>query len=229
MREDESLSGVESRIGHPFGRSALLEQALTHRSRAAENGDLRGSNERFEFLGDAVLDLVVSELLMESHPDADEGLLTQARADLVNKRALAERSAALGLDRAVRLGSGQEQDGTRGLASVLADAFEAVLAAIYLDGGLEAARQFISATHGERLRDLPVALKDPKTRLQEWVHKRGREQVEYVVLAERGPPHAREFDAEVRVGGRALGTGSGLSKVAAQMEAARRALEALDD
>jgi ribonuclease-3 len=171
-----------------------------------------------------VLDLLVSDLLMEHWPQADEGVLSQARARAVNAEALAARSRALGLERALRLGHGALKSGGREKPSIQANVFEAVLGAIYLDAGLEAARELVCREFdlgGEE------ALRDPKTRLQELLQRRGDALPRYTLVSESGPPHDRRFEVEVDVEGRALGRGGGRSKRAAEREAALRALEEL--
>lgn len=227
MREDESLERIAARLGHRFARPELLERALTHSSRSVEPGSA-DSNERFEFLGDAVLDLLVSELLMDAHPDADEGVLSQARARAVNSEALAERSRSLALDGAVRLGRGELQSGGRDKPSIQANVLEAVLGAIYLDAGLDAARAFVSREFEAELCDPKDDLRDPKTRLQELLQQQGYEPPRYTLLSETGPPHDRRFEVEVGEEGRALGRGRGRTKRVAEREAARQALEGLD-
>ncbi len=224
---EERLEEVEDRLGHRFRRRELLERALMHRSAANELGDPVG-NERLEFLGDAVLDLITSELLMEQDRELDEGALSKARAEAVNTRALANRARELGLDRAVRLGRGEERSGGRGKASILANVFEAMVAAVYLDGGLEAARALVQgAFHNLRSGALqPVG--DPKTRLQEHLQADGRGLPVYETTAELGPDHAREFRVQVSSDGEVLGRGSGRSKREAEQSAADDALQQLD-
>jgi len=201
--------------------------ALTHSSRAHEEGDLLGGNERLEFLGDAVLDLVISELLMQLRPDVREGVLSQARAAAVNQTSLAEHASAIGLPRFVRLGRGEEQSGGRSKASILANVFEAVIGALYLDAGLEPARSFIRKQFEGSL-ELRSELVDPKTRLQEWLQKRGDPSPKYVLDLAQGPDHAREFSVSVHGAGRVLGSGSGRSKREAEQAAAREALRVLE-
>jgi ribonuclease-3 len=204
-----------------------LDQALTHRSRANEEGDPAGGNERLEFLGDAVLDLVVSELLMERHADAPEGTLSRARATVVNTRALAVHARELGLDRAVRLGRGEDRSSGRKKPSILANVLEAVLGAIYLDGGLASARAFVEREFTEALVRAGESRADPKTRLQELLQAAGERTPDYRTTAASGPDHAKEFQVEVCVGERVLGRGTGHSKREAEQEAARCALVAL--
>jgi len=228
-RGDAELDEVEALIGHRFGDRALLERALTHASRAHEDGDPGRGNERLEFLGDAVLDLAVSELLFEAHPEADEGLLSRARARAVNQKALAGYTRALGLQRAIRLARGEQRSGGRNKASIQANAFEAVLGALYLDGGLEAVRRLVSRELGASLSaDLEDLLADPKTRLQEFLQARGEPPPSYQTVSERGPDHSKQFEVRVSAGERALGSGVGPSKRAAEQDAARAALRALE-
>lgn len=219
---------IERALAYEFRRPELLEQALTHRSAAHELGEEGFHNERLEFLGDAVLDLLVSELLMESGPDADEGSLSRARADAVNAHALAERAREFALGDALRLGRGEERQGGRTRASILGNAFEAVVAAVYLDGGLEAARDLVRRAFGDLTSGKLRLLVDPKTRLQEVLQSRGEALPRYETVVERGPDHAREFEVCVWAGDRALGTGKGTSKRAAEQAAAARALDEVD-
>jgi ribonuclease-3 len=212
------------RLGHDFARRELLEQALTHTSRANELGDLLRGNERLEFLGDAVLDLIVSEILMAQHPDRSEGWLSRARAGAVNQRALAARARELELPFWIRLGRSERRTGGDAKPSILSNMFEAVIGAIYLDGGLDAVRPFLERVLGPALAD-PDALADPKTRLQELLQARGAPTPAYRTAAEHGPPHAREFHVEVHLGDQRLGVGKGRSKRDAEQEAARDALE----
>ena len=223
-----SRAGLEERLGYRFTDPARLERALTHRSCANEEGDPMRGNERLEFLGDAVLDLVVSELLMETHTRAPEGTLSRARAGVVNTQALAAHARKLGLDREVRLGRGEERSSGRKKPSILANVFEAVLGAIYLDGGLEPARAFIQREYGEVLASAGQPTADPKTRLQELLQASGQAVPGYRTMATRGPDHAKEFQVEVCAGERVLGRGQGHSKREAEQEAARRALASLE-
>jgi len=218
----EPLEALEERLGHRFSARALLEQALTHSSCPNEQGLQVSACERLEFLGDAVLQLLVSELLMERAPDQPEGWLTRARASAVNRAALAERARGLGLPRFIRLGRGERLAGGADKPSILADLFEAVIGALYLDAGLAAVRALVE-------REIPLeepARADAKTRLQERMQARGQGTPQYRTTSTRGPAHALEFSVEVRLGEQVLGVGSGPTKRAAEQEAARRALEA---
>jgi len=218
---------LEKRLGYRFRKPGGLRQALTHGSRANEAGNPALANERLEFLGDAVLDLVISELLMERHPEASEGMLSRARAAAVNTAALAERARELGLDRAMRLGRGEARSAGHRKPSILANVFEAVLAAIYLDGGLAPVRELVEREFGEVLAS-PGPQLDAKTRLQEWLQARGEPVPGYQTTAAEGPDHAKEFHVEVRVGDRVLGQGRGRSKREAEQQAATHALTVLE-
>jgi ribonuclease-3 len=225
LAELEPLAALETALGHRFRDRRLLEEALTHSSSRVADGAGAADCERLEFLGDAVLGLVVSELLMESNPGQPEGWLTRARAAAVNRDALAARARALGLARWIRLGRGERRQGGAEKPSILADIFEAVLGAIYLDAGLAPVRALLE-------RELPLAdvfgpaPADAKTRLQELLQGRGLGTPQYHTTQTHGPAHALEFEVEVRLGERVLGSGAGSSKRAAEQAAARRALEA---
>jgi ribonuclease-3 len=221
------LAALCERLGHHFARTELLRQALTHSSCANEEGDLAAGNERLEFLGDAVLGLVVAELLMSAHPEEPEGALSRARSQAVNQGALAERARGLGLDALVRLGKSERNNRGSEKPSILANVFEAVLGALYLDAGFEAARAFVAREFGPALAGARGAPADPKTRLQEGLHAAGGAPPVYVTVGESGPPHAREFAVEVRAGDRVCGKGTGRSKQSAEQAAAEDALRQL--
>jgi len=212
-------SALESALGYTFTDRALLQRALTHRS---FNPD--ASNERLEFLGDSVLELAVTAALFESS-GLDEGPMTKVRVSVVDRASLAEVAGGLGLGDAVRLGTGEEQAGGRYKASILADTLEAVLGAVFLDGGIAEARRVIMEHWGPLIADRVEApgLRDYKTRLQEVLAAAGRVP-EYRVAGE-GPDHARQFAAAVLVDDRLLGRGTGTSKKRAEQVAARHALE----
>jgi ribonuclease-3 len=220
------MSPLEEALGHRFTRPELLAAALVHRSYAAEV-EGQADNERFEFLGDAVLQLVITEFLFAEYPELTEGEMAKVRAASVNRVELAEVARRLGLGEVLQLGRGEEQSGGREKDSILGDAMEAVLAAVYLDGGLEAARRVILALWTDRVRAkaLQPGLRDYKTRLQEVLAAVGQ-RPEYQVVGE-GPDHAKVFTATVSSDGRQLGAGSGASKKEAEQEAARRALDVL--
>jgi ribonuclease-3 len=220
------LAGLQERLGHRFADPTLLDRALTHASHAHERepgGD--GNNEALEFLGDAVLGFVVADLLHRRDPAGPEGLKSKRRASLVSAESLAERSQRLELPALLRLGRGEEKTGGRKKAKLWANAYEAVIAALYLDGGLEAAAAFVRSEFAADLERPELGAHDAKSALQELLQARGQEVPEYVVVAEEGPSHRRLFRVECRIDGVAVSTGEGTSKKAAQQEAARLALE----
>jgi ribonuclease-3 len=205
----------------------LLERALTHRSYAYEHGGLP-TNERLEFLGDAVLGLVVTDTLYRRHPDLPEGQLAKLRASVVNTRALAGVARSLGLGKWLRLGKGEEVTGGRDKASILADTMEAIIGAVYLDRGLEAVSVMVRMLFDPLMRAATEegAALDWKTSLQELTAVRGLGVPEYVV-AESGPDHAKSFSAGAMVGGQLHGEGAGRSKKEAEQQAAEAAWRAL--
>lgn len=209
------------------GACAHLDEALTHPSYANEHKDSARDNQRLEFLGDAVLGLCVSEILMERFPDAREGELSLMRASLVNTDALATFARTEALGDALRLGRGADAAGERQQKNVLADVVEALVGAVYLDLGMEAARKLARAIVGEPLERMasgPPLGRDPKSELQERVQARGGASPKYRVVETLGPDHSREFVVAVDVDGEVLGEGRGRSKKRAEQEAARRAL-----
>lgn len=232
MKADASreagLRTLEERLGHLFRDRSLLERALTHSSKANESLPRRSHhNEPFEFLGDAILGFLVAELLHRRDPDGDEGGKTKARAALVSAASLARHAAALGLPELILLGRGEEKSGGRKKAALRADAYEAVLAALYLDGGLEPARSFVQRDLGADLLGPALEARDFKSALQEILQGRGEPPPDYVVVDEAGPAHRKRYRVECQVKGRALATGEGHSKKEAQQDAARKALEAV--
>lgn len=228
-RSAEALGDLERALGVRFGDTGLREAALTHRSYAFEE-DLEVNNERLEFLGDAVLGLVVTDLAYREFPDLAEGDLAKLRAAIVNMSALADVARDLGLGGAVKLGKGEEMSGGRDKSSILADALEAVLGAIYLDMGLEVARTIIERLFQPRM----VAYvrgegeRDFKTILQELASQDLRLLPEYRI-EDRGPDHQKEFTATVYLGGKAWGTGTGRSKKEAEQQAAHEAFLRLSE
>ncbi len=213
---------LEGRLGYAL-EPALLVRALTHRSFAYENGGLP-TNERLEFLGDSVLGLVVTDTLYRTHPDLPEGQLAKLRAAVVNSRALAEVARGLDLGSFIRLGRGEEGTGGRNKASILADTLEAVIGAVYLDRGLDAASHLVHRLFDpliEKSSSLGAGL-DWKTSLQELTATESLGVPEYLV-SESGPDHAKTFTAAARVGGVTYGTGTGHSKKEAEQQAAESA------
>lgn len=215
---------IERGLGHRFARPEHLAQALLHRSAA-----LGRNNETLEFLGDAVLDLAVSDLLMRRYPDAREGALSKLRAGLVNAAALAAKARMLGLGEWLRLGKGEEKSGGRSKESILAGAYEAVLGALYLDAGYEPARAAVERHFADDVADTiePGAL-DYKTRLQERTQRLLRTSPVYALVDEQGPDHAKRFVSEICIDGRLYGRGKGGTKKAAEQAAAMAALDRFD-
>ena len=218
-----SVEAVEQAIGYRFSNRELLGTALVHRSSLTGGGV---NNEKFEFLGDAVLQLAVSDLLMERTPEADEGELSKRRAALVNAKVLAAKATELALGAALRLGKGEEKSGGRRKASILAAAYEAVVGAVYLDGGFSVARDLV-ARHFAADLDAPRPI-DPKSRLQELTQKRFHETPGYSLVRTTGPDHDKAFVAEITIAGRLYGRGEGKSKKEAEQQAALVALAELD-
>ncbi len=222
------LAELERRLGHVFGRRELLETALIHRSRAAETGGGDGrENQRLEFLGDAILGAVSAEWLVARRSGWREGTLTKVRSRLTNAAALARVARKLGLGEFLRLGRGEEQSGGREKGAVLADALEAVIGALWLDGGPEPARRLFEKGFAEEIEAAVEAGGDdnPKGELQERMQRERKESPRYEVLEESGPAHARQFSVAVFQGEERLGEGTGASKREAEMNAARQALE----
>ncbi len=229
------LNELEQIIGHSFANTDLLRVAVTHRSYHFENKDASaGHFERLEFLGDAVLDLLLSETLMQQYPDVDEGTLSKWRASLVNEQSLSEIAKNLGLGKFMFLGRSETQnrDQAASRPRLLASVFEAIVAAVYQDGGLEKVRQFID----REFRPLILRLDknneyatDFKTRLQEYAQKKWRTLPEYKMVDSHGPEHAKIFRYEVSIGEQSLGQGEGNSRKAAEQDAAKAALTKIGD
>lgn len=221
------LADLAERLGHEFATPELLTLALTHRSWCAEHAG-HESNERLEFLGDAVLGLVVTDHIFRAYPALPEGELSKLRTALVSAATLADVAAELGLGAGLRLGKGEASSGGRERRSNLADALEAVIGAVYLDGGLEAARALVIRLLGERIADAASGpgLHDFKSQLQELTMRLFDELPAYE-LRDEGPDHEKRFFARVHAGGAALGAGEGPSKKQAEQAAARAAWERL--
>jgi ribonuclease-3 len=223
-------SGLEARLGVKFKNPALLRQALVHSSYVNENPGLAPeSNERLEFLGDAVLGLIVADELFTAYPRLDEGKLTELRTQLVRRDTLAAAARALGLGEALLFGRGEEAGGGRERPTNLARSFEALVGAIFLDGGLTKTRTFVRRTLiGQvELRADGVFPQDPKSQLQELSQSLYQTTPSYRLIEAAGPDHARHFTIEVVIDGQTLGRGEGRSKQQAEKEAARQALERL--
>lgn len=225
-RETNDLKAIQKVLSYTFKNEGTLLQALTHKSYANEKKGPLTDNERLEFLGDAVLDLAISHLIMEKFPNLSEGEMSKLRASVVNESSLAAMAKGVGLDQYLLLGRGEELSGGRKKPSILADSFEAVIAAIYMDGGFEEAFRIVSG-HFSRLLSKTDLYIDYKTRLQELTQERLRCMPVYNLKSTSGPDHARMFEVELQIEGRLYGTGSGKTKKEAEQEAAREALENL--
>jgi ribonuclease-3 len=215
---------LKKTLGYEFGEQSLFRQALTHRSSTG------ASNERLEFLGDAVLDFVISEVVYRLCPESDEGDLSRLRASLVKDTSLAERAVALGLGEHLILGSGERKSGGHRRDSILADALEALFGAVYLDRGFDAAATFIQKVFEQRLQNLPdpQELRDPKTRLQEWLQARRQELPEYELANVSGKAHRQRFEVRCVIAGIDTTTvGQGSSRRNAEQQSAERMLELL--
>lgn len=223
LRDDRGAE-LERTLGYRFSRADLLQIALTHPS-AASPGEPH--YERLEFLGDAVLDLAIADLLMRRLPDAKEGTLSKERASIVNGRTLALKAIEVGLSGKLRLGKGEEKNGGRDKTSILAACFEGVIGAIYIDGGLQAAQRVVEALFVTEIGG-PSAERDYKTELQEISYRHFRTQPIYELLAARGPDHAKRFTTRIRIAGRELGIGEGASKKQSEQAAARAALNQIE-
>ena len=223
-KPDELSAWVERSFGYVFAQPALCHTALTHRSAGADH------NERLEFLGDSILNCSVARLLYDAHPQADEGALSRLRATLVSGETLAQIAAELGLGEHLRLGPGELKTGGFRRASILADALEAILGAIFLDSGFDAAAAAVARIMGPRMSELPAAdtLKDPKTRLQEALQARGLALPVYTLTAVAGDPHVQTIYRQLRgSGARLSAVGEGGSRRRAEQLAAAKLLELL--
>ena len=224
------IKDLEIAIGYRFQNITLLQNALTHSSYANERWhDSLKSNERLEFLGDSVLGMVVAEYLYRNFPDRPEGELTRMRADMVCETSLAAIADKIGLGGHLLLGHGEERFGGRTRASILADAVESVIAACFLDGGMEAARGFVTKYI---LIEVPVKQlhnADYKTALQELVQQKKDQVLSYELIGESGPDHDKEFRVQVSLNGAPIGVGIGRSKKRAEQDAAHNALDALQN
>lgn len=223
------LHDFEKRLGYKFHDISLLETALTHTSYANEHKVV--SYERLEFLGDAVLQMLTSKYIYKAYPDFPEGKMSRLRANIVCETTLSHIAERLGIGEAARLGRGEELTGGRTRPSILADMVEAILAAVYIDGGIEKAEGIIFDAYGHIIEAAAEGrlIKDYKTELQEKVQTGGKKQPEYAVIAESGPAHDKTFTMEVSIDGEARGRGSGKTKQEAQQMAAKAALEKLGE
>ncbi len=225
MKTDSQVDLLQEELGYVFKNPALLLRCLTHVSYDRQKTE--GHNEVLEFLGDAVLDLAVSDLLMRANPDKSEGDLSRMRAALVNSSVLAEKAAALQLGALLRLGKGEERSDGRNKPSILAGAFEALLGGIYQEGGYEAARNVVEGFYLADVSGKKLGQQDYKTRLQEISQMLFRVPPTYQIVDETGPDHDKQFITEISVGGAVLGKGAGKTKKQSEQEAARIALAEL--
>jgi ribonuclease III len=222
LKEKPQFDALQKGLGYKFKDPSLLVRCLTHVSYSYDRTP--GHNEVLEFLGDAVLDLAVSDLLMRQFPEKSEGDLSRMRAALVNSSVLAGKAMAINFGPLLRLGKGEERSGGRHKESILAGAFEALLGAVYLDGGYEAARHLVERYFAPDVKEKTLGQQDYKTRLQEISQMLFREPPVYRVVSEIGPDHAKSFVTEIAVGGKVLGKGEGRSKKQSEQEAAKKAL-----
>jgi len=220
---DNAERWLSKTLGYSFSDVGLLQQALTHRSAPG------ASNERLEFLGDAVLDIVISEVLFHSLPDAPEGDLSRLRASIVRDTSLAGVAAELGIGEQLILGSGERKTGGHRRQSILADALEALFGAVYLDSDFDTAAELIRGIFRDKLEELPHAddLRDPKTRLQEWLQARGASPPDYELVNVTGKAHQQHFEVRCLVPDREPAPGEGRSRRSAEQQAARRMLARL--
>ena len=220
------MKELEDKLEYHFKKPEYLKTALTHSSFANESKVAGGSNERLEFLGDSILGVVVADYLFRNFPDLPEGDLTKKRAALVCEKACCGFSQQLGVGKYLLLSRGEQNSGGRTRSSILADAFESITAAIYLDGGMEESRKFVLRFVLPLLQETrPKIFKDYKTSLQEIVQKNPEDTLEYVLTGESGPDHDKHFTVEVRLDHNVIGKGGGRSKKEAEQQAAREALE----
>lgn len=217
------LEELENKIGYHFKNKELLLRALTHSSYANERKKLRENNERLEFLGDAVLEMIASSCIFLDYPKMQEGEMTKLRASLVCEPTLASCAREFGLDKFLLLGKGEEVTGGRERDSVVSDAFEALIGAVYLDGGLEAAKNLIIRFIMTDLENKKLFY-DSKTILQEIIQKEYKESLKYILIEESGPDHNKTFTTAAILAGREIGRGSGRTKKASEQKAAYEAI-----
>jgi len=225
LKEKRQFEVLQRELGYRFNDPSLLVRAITHVS--FQRNKIGSHNEVLEFLGDAVLDLAISDLLMRRFPDKSEGDLSRMRAGLVNSSVLADKATDLKLGSLLFLGKGEERSGGREKPSILAGAFEALLGAVYQDGGYEPARRLVQRFFGSDVQVKQLGQQDYKTRLQEISQMLFRQPPVYRLISESGPDHEKRFVTEIAVGGKVLGRGEGRSKKQSEQEAAMRALTQL--
>jgi ribonuclease-3 len=227
-RNFEPASDLSRRLGLTFSNLSLLTRALTHRSYVNENPNSTEDNERLEFLGDAVLDFIVGAWVYHRFPEMPEGDLTRMRSALVRNDQLAKFARTLNLGPAFRLGRGEHMSGGYLRDGLLGSLFEAVIGALYLDAGLEAAESFVSPLLEAVRESVLTRIHDPKSQLQEWVQAQKMAAPRYKTVATTGPDHAKQFEVEVEIAGQVAGRGHGSSKHLAEQDAATNALDSLE-
>lgn len=221
---EAALHELEGKLEYTFSDITLLDTALTHSSFANEQGPGHKYNERLEFLGDSVLGFITADKFFHAFRDIPEGRLTKLRASTVCEESLFEFAKQIDLGSYLLLGKGEDKNGGRERASIVSDAFEAVIAAIYLDGTIEAARKFVLRFVMTAVEEKTITFKDYKTQLQEIIQKNPEEQLQYVLSGESGPDHDKRFEVEVHLNSNVIGRGVGRTKKQAEQEAAREAL-----
>ena len=223
----EGLKRLQDILGYSFKNINLLKIALTHTSYAHEAGNRIKHNERMEFLGDTILNLAITDRIYNHKPEISEGNMSKIRATIICEECLFEAAIRLKYDEFIMLGKGEEKLGGSKKPSILSDAFEAVIAAIYLDSNFETAKDFIIRVLGEKTDEAigHVGQKDYKTRLQEVLQSKSNEKISYKVIHENGPDHMKEYEVEVYLGNKVLGLGKGSSKKDAEQNAAKEALK----
>ena len=221
------LDELQVKLGYTFKDPEYLITALSHSSYTNERSHMEHSNERFEFLGDSLLGMMIAELIFHKKPEMAEGKMTKLRADLVCESNLAALALELDLGSYILLGRGELVGGKRDRPSLLADAFEAILAAIYLDGGYEPLKLFIEKTFIAMINKPVPRFVDYKTQLQEFIQLKPGQKIVYILINEQGPDHSKHFTTELYINGKPISTGTGRSKKTAEQEAAKAALEIL--
>lgn len=225
-----NIEELERRIDYSFKNKKILETAITHSSYIKEHSKDGKSNERLEFLGDAFFDAIIGEELFTVFNDKEEGFLSQLRAALVCETSLAEAAGRLEIGEFLRLGRGEEKNGGRSRKSILADALEAIMGAVYLDGGFEEVKRVVLCIFADAVRDVEVgklAIKDYKTNLQEILQKSGSVDIKYNVIKQEGPDHDKTFTVRLFINGKPETTGVGKSKKKAEQQAAKHMMEKL--
>jgi len=227
--DDLQISKLQEKLNYSFKDRKLLKKSLTHSSFANEGAKKdSASNERLEFLGDSLLGMTVALLIFKSKPELSEGKMTKLRAELVCERSLAKHALELDLGSYILLGKGEQNTGGRDRPSILSDAFEAVIAAMFLDGGFEPVLKFISSIFTPRINDPVKSITDFKTILQEMIQDKPGQSLEYIIANEDGPDHDKSFTVEVKLNSKMIGTGKGKSKKRAEQEAAKAAIKILE-